>query len=284
MATVKEKSMVKVGIRISSGELIEYKGIVAFVTKEKFILIPFDSISKNADGLHFMLNEVESITTARFPKEVSDLLKETFISHQEVYSLEREIKALQDKLKEKQDRLWKEKRILETHTEKLNSKRFEVLGGVQDIATKLKFDIEKADVNCIYEPGNSTKSVHLEDIIVVGKELHATIRFDKMLHGEYCTELYWLDYERYYDCDDWETFKLSHCPNMKSTLVSLFPFAKVHKEWRECGRGEEKRRIPTSTYYTISFKANKESYKDLVEVFVEGMKRLKQRFVMNNQA
>lgn len=284
MVNVKEKNMVKVAVRNLSGDLMEYKGIVAFVTREKFILIPFDSISKNADGIHFSLSEVESISTARFPKEVSDLLKEAFVSHQEVYALEREIKSLEEKLREKRDRLWKEKNILATHTEKLNSKRFEVLGGLSDIANKLKADVEKAEADCIYVPGVSMKSVHLEEIKEVEKEIHAVIRFDKELHGEYCSELYWLDYERYYDCVDWDEFKQKHCPNMKNTVEALFPFAKIVKEERSCGRGEEKRRIPTSTTYTISFKVKKENYHALLEVFVSGMKRLKERFVTNNQA
>lgn len=282
MTNVKEKSMVKVTVKTSSGDS-EYKGIVALVTSDKLVLIPFDTVSKNAKGLHILHSYIESVSSVRFPKDVSELLKEGFSIYQDYLLLEREIEDMERRLKEKRNKLREKEMALNAHTEKLDLKRFEVLTSPQDIANKLMIDLEDLEADCIYQPGVSTKSVRVSQVKADGKNILLTVQFKKEIFGEHCSELSWVDFERFYDCMDWEAFKEKYCPKMEDELLAQLPNTKLVKTEKDCGRGEEKRRVPLKTSYTLSIKINKDNYNEVLQSLVSGLKRFNTTYITNGR-
>ena len=93
--------MVKVEVQTLKGEKSFFRGIVLQVTDNGFYLLPFGFDSNNVKGLYFSFKEVITLKTTRFPKEVSDLLKEAYSFYKEISGLEQQIEEFKKELEEK---------------------------------------------------------------------------------------------------------------------------------------------------------------------------------------
>ncbi|MDA1675306.1 hypothetical protein [Bacillus cereus group sp. TH152-1LC] len=275
MKTLKEKQMVKV--QLVKGE--ELKGIVLHVSENSFSILTSefkDVIIQN--------KEVQSATSTRFPKAMSDMLKEMYASYKKEMTAEKEYKKQQDILKQMERDWYDAKADLREKRKELEEKRFELFGTLQDISNKMRNDLDKDNAICIYEPGNSGKCVRVGKVFADNKNIHMDITFEDMMYGgDNVEELYWLDYERYYDCSDWNKFQQKYCPNVLKLVQSVFPTAKVVEKKRDCGRGEDDKKIELNTIFTVSFAIKKENYDIEFLKISQAMKSFKNSYVLANR-
>ncbi|MFF2531211.1 hypothetical protein ACFVS2_20125 [Brevibacillus sp. NPDC058079] len=274
MTNLKVKSMVKVIVRKLT-ETMEYKGIIVHVSEDHLLLVPFDSVSKNAEAMPIWLKEVETVSSTRFPKEVSNLLKEAYKLYQERLLLEKELAELESQMKKCRENLSDNRLKLEQVTEIINQKRFEIIRSPHDIASKLMRDLEKHDADYIYEPGFASKFVRVYDINADTKMILMTISFVKLIHREYYSELN----KRCYDGAEWEALKEKYCPNMQAYLQTEFPFAAVVQVEREIGREEEK----FETRYTLELKVSSLTYQEILKMLVSGLNRFKKLYITDSK-
>ncbi|MCU7667444.1 hypothetical protein [Bacillus thuringiensis] len=275
MKALKEKQMVKV--QLVKGE--ELKGIVLHVSENSFSILTSDFKDMNIRN-----NEVQSVASTRFPKAMSDMLKEMYTSYQKEMTAEKEYRKQQDILKQMERDWYDAKADLREKRKELEEKRFELFGTLQDIAKKMRNDLEKNQIICIYEPGNSGKCVRVGDVFADNKNIHMDITFKDMMYGgDNVEELYWLDYERQYECSDWNEFQQKYCPNVFKLVQSVFSSAKIVEKERECGRGEDDKKIELNTIFTVSFTIKKENYDMEFLKISQALKSFKDSYVLANR-
>ncbi|PFJ42733.1 hypothetical protein COJ15_05165 [Bacillus thuringiensis] len=276
MKTLKEKQMVKVQL-VKGTEL---KGMVLHVSENSFSILTSDFKDVNIQN-----KEVQSTGNTRFPKVMSEMLKEMYASYNKEMIAEKEYKKQQDILRQMERNWYDAKADIREKRKELEEKRFELFGTLQDIANKMHNDLKKNETICIYEPGNSGKCVRVGNVFADNKNIHMDITFEDMMYGSDNIEgLYWLDYERYYECSDWNEFQQKYCPNVLKLVQSVFPSAKVVEKKRDCGRGEDDKKIELNTIFTVSFAIKKENYDMEFFKISQALKSFKNSYVLANRS
>ncbi|WCF11538.1 hypothetical protein NDS46_31775 (plasmid) [Paenibacillus thiaminolyticus] len=123
MMNIKENELVEVEIENVSSGIMKYKGIVAVVREDSFILIPFGSKSKCVNGVNISFAEVKSLFPVAFSKDVEEQLEQVCNLYREGVMLEKEITLLTEVLVQKRKKLCKVRGDLLLQNKKLNEKQ-----------------------------------------------------------------------------------------------------------------------------------------------------------------
>lgn len=271
---IKEKQMIKV--TTVKGE--EYKGMVLEVQD--------DTVKIVTSELSFVFitnSSIQTISSTRFPKELSDMLKELYSKNKDVQKAKSELEKQQELVEQKRKAVYATIEQMQNLEEELKNKRFDLFGSLQDLANKLKKEIEKVNADCIYSAGMSSRCVRLNQVYIHGKKINMEVGFEDTLYGEDIDELYWQDYEQYYDCVDWDAFQKKYCPNVLTLVKTTFPFAKVVEKERSNGNGDEKRKVEVETIFTISFNLDKDGFNDKLKEIIVSLQSLKTSYVLKNE-
>jgi hypothetical protein len=278
LKTFKEKDMVKVSVVMPDRGFVEYEGIIVNVSADQIILLPFDSDLRNACGLYLKLSDITKSSAVRFPKEIADLLKDLYVCHRKMLLAGEIMIRLESEIAESRKIYFQSQKEIKDKTEILIAKRFEHVGSSQDIASKLFQDIKQKELLVLYE-SFSERSIHMQSIKAEGKVIFMNISFEKMVLGDNLKELYWMDYEKQFDCSDWDAIKEKHCPSMSPYLKEVFPFATMVSEEKTYGNSGEKRRVQLDTNYKLSFTVSKVTYSEVLRMLVQGLLRFKHLYV-----
>lgn len=273
ISDLKENQSIKITYQYSkdSNEK-EYRGILVSINEYDVNIVSPDN--KTYDGRYadflYQIDKscIKSISRTRFPKELSDKLKEMAKEIRQLEKLESELLDLKENIRTQCE-------VIRKIEQELIVTKFKNSPSLNDIAFKMNEDIKDLDKHS-YDR-NDDKSFSIYNCNVNDNGLFFQMTLSKSTRNISGVELHY-NHLNNLEMNDWDRVAKNYTPNFDSLVEKSFSFAKKIKASRSAEPGD-KGYIYLTNDFIIYLDVNKDNYAKMVSDIKEAAKKVSTAYI-----